>query len=219
MMFFKYAFVKSIFLIVFNTLFFVLKGTENTDGVWIAYSLINIAYVILLLSTWKIKKDHSVLTYNSFQISFSYFLLQFVIGLIVIFIDVQDHTFISCTQFVLLAIALLILTINSIANSHTEKGVSKQKQDGIFIDKVLLNIRFCKSISQDKYKTIFSSLENEVSSLPRKCSDKTTSIEEEILNDCSLLSELIKQGGDDEDRSNSLVNGIKQKLETRNILF
>ena len=51
MMFFKYAFVKSIFLIVFNTLFFVLKGTENTDGVWIAYSLINIAYVILLLST------------------------------------------------------------------------------------------------------------------------------------------------------------------------
>ena len=39
---------------VFNTLFFVLKGTENTDGVWIAYSLINIAYVILLLSTWNL---------------------------------------------------------------------------------------------------------------------------------------------------------------------
>src|SRR5699024_4531039 len=82
-----------IFLAVFNTVFFVAGGTDHTASVWISYGFIHFAYLMVLVTPFLIRKSSSaaVFGFSLYSISSTYFLLEFVVGLIFIFMKSESY--------------------------------------------------------------------------------------------------------------------------------
>ena len=99
--------LDSIFVIIFNT-FFYLSGTvsEYNSSIWLSYSFIHIAYVMLLITpliTVK-NKNLTVLGYPLYAISGVYFLIEFIAGLVFIFIAPESVKIPLLTQLTLLGL-------------------------------------------------------------------------------------------------------------------
>lgn len=51
-----YILLDLIFLAVFNTVFFVVGGTEHPASVWIAYGFIHFSYIMVLVTPFLVRK-------------------------------------------------------------------------------------------------------------------------------------------------------------------
>ena len=81
-----YILLDAIFLIVFNTVFFVLGGTNHPASVWMSYGFIHFSYVMVLITPFLIRKSSSaaVFGFSLYSISATYFIVEFIAGLIFI---------------------------------------------------------------------------------------------------------------------------------------
>lgn len=81
-----------VFLVVFNVLFFVFCGTDNTTSVWISYGFIHVAYLFLLITPLfnKGNKGLAVQSMTLYSVSVYYFLVELVAG--IIFMSVQQES-------------------------------------------------------------------------------------------------------------------------------
>ena len=75
--------LDSIFLIVFNLYFFLLKGIEQPASVWISYASIHLAYLMLLITPSFVRKGSVSADYGRplFVITTSYF-LALIVGVV-----------------------------------------------------------------------------------------------------------------------------------------
>jgi len=73
-------------LILFNLLFFVIGGTAHPKSVWLSYAWMQFAFLLLIVSPMLARKTENAPVYKITLalISGVYFLVEFVIGLIVI---------------------------------------------------------------------------------------------------------------------------------------
>ena len=73
-----------VFLIVFNTVFFVAGGTDHNASVWISYGFIHLSYILLIITPFLIRKSSSaaVFGFSLYSISSTYFLVEFIVGVI-----------------------------------------------------------------------------------------------------------------------------------------
>lgn len=98
-----WALLSLIFLAVFNTVFFVLGGTERDASVWIAYGFIHFAYFALLLTSLSARPGRGAASAVAlYGVSGAYFAAEFVVGLV--FICLKDRSWkISLSVQVILA--------------------------------------------------------------------------------------------------------------------
>ena len=77
-----------VFLIVFNTVFFVAGGFEHPASVWLSYGFIHFAYLMVIATPFLIRKSSSaaVFGFSLYSISSTYFLVEFIVGLIFVFL-------------------------------------------------------------------------------------------------------------------------------------
>ena len=80
--------LDSIFLIVFNIYFFLLKGVDHHSSIWISYVSIHLAYLMLLITPFLVRKGSSSTDYGRplFSISTSYFFLALIVGIVFIIV-------------------------------------------------------------------------------------------------------------------------------------
>ena len=120
-----------LFLILFNVLFFVLRGTDNITIVWISYGFIHFAYLFVLATPlFTAKTQREVLNYTLWSQSITYFILELLVGIGFIayatYGDLESVTWSLIIQATMCAIFLFIFIANIIANDHTNARIEER---------------------------------------------------------------------------------------------
>ena len=115
---FLWVILDLIFLVIFNVVFFVISGTEHPASVWISYGFIHLAYIMLLITPKLIRKSSSssVFGFSLYSISSTYFLVEFIIGVIFIFAKPESYKVSLVVQIITFGIYAAMIISHIIAN-------------------------------------------------------------------------------------------------------
>jgi signal transduction histidine kinase len=160
--------LKSIFLIIFNVVFFTLGGFDRKVSVWISYGFIHFAYFMLLLTPQLIrgKKSWTELGFPLYSISSTYFIAEFFIGVIFILLSLNGHTAALLIQLFLAGLYGTALLTYMIANEYTVAAEEERLSQISFIKEASVKIKGLLERINDKeakkkvervYDTIYSS--------------------------------------------------------------
>ena len=123
--------LSSIFILLFNVLFFLLSGFENPNSVWLSYGFVNFSYIILLLTPVLCTKGN-----NSYYLSaaiytqvVSYFVIELIIGIVFIICRLESLTWPLVIQGVLWAIYMVVILMNAWANESTQQSLAQRQDD------------------------------------------------------------------------------------------
>jgi len=121
--------LDSIFLIVFNIYFFLLKGIDQPAAVWISYASIHFAFLMLLITPFLVRKGSVSTDYGRplFVITTSYFFLALIVGVVFIIISPEISTVALLVQITIAALFIVLLLMNLIANEHTADNIEKSE--------------------------------------------------------------------------------------------
>ena len=183
--------LNSIFLIVFNIFFFMLKGAEkHYESVWVSYGFIHWAYFTLMLTPLFIRKGTFAADYSRplFLISSIYFLIVLIAGTAFIAIEPETSTAAWLTQIGLLGIFAAWFISNIIANEHTSNAVANHEKDLYYIKETSSQLKISLTqISDSKTKKRVEQLYDYVHSSPLKSSSTVFNIEQNIMNESKNL--------------------------------
>ena len=124
-----------VFLIVFNTVFFVAGGTEHTASVWLSYGFIHFSYIMVLVTPFLIRKSSSsaIFGFSIYSISATYFFVEFITGLVFIFLKQESVKPALIVQIIIAGIYAIILISHLIANESTADSVERHEDEVAFI--------------------------------------------------------------------------------------
>ena len=162
--------VALVFLALFNVLFFVLGGTEQSQVNWVSYGFIHAAYLSLLATPlFKARgKGIMVLTASLYLRAAFYFTAELVLGIIFIAIQPEKVTWPLIIQSVMLAFFLVMQLMSVMANDATETAIQKQRTESAYIRTMAMQVKSALRDIEDE------SLRNHVT----RCY--------ESLNNCSI---------------------------------
>lgn len=118
----------SLFLIAFNMLFFFLSGTDNPPTVWVAYGFIHWAYLMVLITPLlgTKGKDSFYLNATLYSQSISYFVIEFVVGLVFVFWRPESILWSVLSQSFLWLVYMAIIIGNAWSNEVTDKQTAER---------------------------------------------------------------------------------------------
>lgn len=190
-----YILLDAIFLIVFNTVFFVLGGTNHPASVWMSYGFIHFSYVMVLITPFLIRKSSSaaVFGFSLYSISATYFIVEFIAGLIFILLRSETIKIALTVQIIIAGIYCVILISNLIANEHTADAVERKEDEVAFIK--ISSSRIKMLIGQTNDKKASKAIEQAydlLHSSPTKSTNAVRDIEETVIQKISLLEVAVK---------------------------
>lgn len=112
--------LDSVFILVFNLLFFTLGKPPHPASVWIAYGFIHFAYfTVLAVPLLCGKEEAAVSRLALYAVSVGYFVIELVIGLLIMLISPARVTASLVIQILIAAVYVAVLAINLLADGHT----------------------------------------------------------------------------------------------------
>ena len=134
-----------VFLVVFNVLFFVIGGTVHTAGTWVSYGFIHAAYLFILAIPLYAKygRGMSVLIYGLYYKAIIYFLIELVLGIVLMVMSIEDPKWPAIIQGVLMAAFVLSQILVHLVNISTASSMKKQKEESLFIQTLAQRVKFC----------------------------------------------------------------------------
>ena len=119
-----------VFVVVFNILFFMFGGADRPPVDWVPYVFILLSYIMVVVTPYMIRKSsQAVLGLSIYAVSSAYFMAEFVIGLIFLFMKNEDIKISIAVQVILLGVYLVILISNLLANEHTVDQMETQQAE------------------------------------------------------------------------------------------
>jgi len=207
-----------IFLVIFNTIFFMAGGTDHSTTIWISYGFIHFAYLMLVLTPFFIRKGKSahVFGYSLYTISAVYFLIQFVTGLAFIFISPESNTAVFLIQLCIAGLFGIILISNMIANEHTANAVEVRQNQIAFVKDASAKLKFLLDVVSDKEaKKHVERVYDVVYSSPIKSHDSLIEIESLIISSLNELQTVINVGKKED--IITVANSLLKKVNERNM--
>ena len=193
--------LNSIFLIVFNVLFFVLGGTEHNLSVWMSYGFIHFAYFMLLL-TPKITRESkktSVLGLSIYSISTAYFLTQFLTGIIFILVAPEGYKTALSVQLCIAGLYGIILVSFMLANEYTVDAEEKRQSQIAFVKDASAKLKnLLESISDKETKKKVERVYDAIYSSPVKSHLDLTQKENHILQTINELVNAVEKENNEE---------------------
>jgi len=121
--------LNSVFLIIFNAVFFVTGGVEHNISVWLSYGFIHFAYFMLLLTSKLIRKGKSsvIFGFSLYSISVVYFVAQFVIGMLFMYASPESYITAFWIQICIAGLYGIVLAAFMIADEKTAKAEEKRQ--------------------------------------------------------------------------------------------
>lgn len=120
--------LNSLFLIVFNFLFFLLLDIEGfKTSVWISYGFIHFSYFVFLLTPLLIRKSKVETNYRRplYFITGVYFLIAFIVGITFILITPETYKVTLIVQTVLATLFWGLILVQLIVNEYTAKSITE----------------------------------------------------------------------------------------------
>jgi len=129
--------MDSIFLIIFNALFFVLGGTDHTMSVWISYGFVHFAYFMLLATPFLVRegKSAAVFGFSLYAISSMYFFIELIAGVIFILVSPEGYKATLLVQLCIAGVYAVLLIFNMIANERTAEAEEKRQYEIDYVKK------------------------------------------------------------------------------------
>ena len=148
-------FLKIAFIPIFNVPFFILGGYDHTILGWISYGFIHLAYILLVTTPSLATKSRSSTIFEESIISISaaYFLLELLIGLILIFIFPNLLKVGFVFQFLVLALYLMGLFWTLDVKERVQKKESKFESDHNYIKAATHQLGLMVNSMNDDRKT------------------------------------------------------------------
>ncbi len=212
-----YILLDLVFLAVFNTVFFVVGGTEHPASVWISYAFIHLAYILVIATPILIRKSSSsaVFGFSLYSVSALYFLVEFVLGLIFVLIAGDSYKTALVIQVILAGIYAVLLLSNLIANEHTADRVEQHEKEVAYVKEAASRIKLLMGKSSDKKanKEIEKAYDL-IHSSPSQSHRSVEVLEAEIKNIISRLENAVEN--DQVDEILQLVKKVISTTEERN---
>lgn len=209
--------LESIFLILFNVIFFLLGGFEHPASVWISYGFIHFAYVMLLLTPLFIRKSKSmaILGATIYSISATYFLIALVTGVIFILIAQDGINATLITQLSIAGLYAIILISHLIANERTADTEEKRQREIAYVKEASSHLkRLVDRVSDKDIKRKVERVYDAVNSSPVKSHYELSDIENRILQ---LIDELATEiSAQNNEKVASLSNTLLEEIANRN---
>ena len=216
--------LDSIFLIIFNAMFFVIGGADHKVSVWISYGFIYFAYFMLLLTPVLTRKSKSEKIFGLLirRISGYYFRLELLVGIIFILIASDGYKFALLFQLIIAGTYGIILIINLIANEHTADAEETQKNEIDYVKRASADLKsILKTVNDKKAKKKIEIAYDAVYSSPVKSHPNLMQTESQILDFVDKLKNTASSGDNDRvidavDALLILVNERNQELKMLN---
>ncbi len=189
-----------IFLAVFNTVFFVMTGLQRPASVWISYGFIHFAYLMVIVTPFLIRKSSSaaVFGFSLYSISSTYFLIEFVTGIVFIILKSDSLKVALVVQIVIAGIYGILLISHLIANESTADSVERHEDEVAYIKTAASRIKALVGKATDKkankeieraYDLLHSS--------PTKSTSTVRYLESSVMSQISDLEDAVQAGETD----------------------
>lgn len=211
--------ILSIFLIIFNLLFFLFGDIANNhNSSWISYGFIHFSYMIFVLSIFTNKKSSGRNGYEASTvfITWKYFVMELIVGVVFIFLNLEGIAIALCSQLIIAAIFIILWLSNLLANEHTADSMAKQEQEISYIKNCSYKLRLLSQNSSDlSTRKIIDKCYDAVSSSPSKSNINVYDIEINIMNIISELENAVFT--DNKESIKTISTKILKMVAERNI--
>jgi len=207
-----------IFLIIFNTIFFMVGGVKHLVSVWVSYGFIHFAYLMLILTPFLIRKSRSaaVFGFSLYSISAVYFLIEFVTGIVFIFVASESNTAAILVQLCIAGLYGIILVSNLIANEHTANAEEKRQAEIAFVKDASVKLKELMEKTGDKEaKKKIERVYDAVYSSPVKSHPTLSELETGILQSIDRLAAAVS--GEQKEDIASATNSLLSAVNGRNM--
>ncbi|MCD7857415.1 MAG: hypothetical protein LUG55_06385 [Clostridiales bacterium] len=142
--------LKSIFIVVFNLVFFLLGGFAHPVSVWLSYGFIHFAYCMTVAAGFF--KINPTAVYEAALDFFSalYFLAEFVVGLLFILIWPHKMKLALVIQVILAGMYAVGLLFQVIWNQTTYDNTKQQAEDIFYIKNAASRVKLLLDRLDDK---------------------------------------------------------------------
>lgn len=212
-----YGIIGAVLLIVVNLIVFLSLKTY-TAARWINIVGLNLSIIVLWGASIVFgKKETHFLQYAKFPIIGLYSVITFIISILFILINLQNVTVSIIVQVVLLALFIIAMSINTMANNDSiqKTGTEKVKQDDIKNMASRLEIAMQMVKDRDMYRKIenaYDAIKNTKINITGDASSIDGEIIRAIGNIENFISEQNMSGIENE------VANINQYIRKRNQL-
>ncbi len=183
-----------VFVIVFNVVFFLSAGTEHPASVWISYGFIHFSYLMILLTPFLTRKSSSsaVFGFSIYTISSVYFFIEFIVGLVFIFLRQEEINVALIVQIIIAGIYAIMLISNLIANENTADSIEKHENEVDYIKTTASRVKALMGSSADKKANKeVEKLYDLIHSSPAKSHSTVKNLEIQALNKISDLEQAV----------------------------
>lgn len=174
-----------VFIIVFNVVFFVAGGTEHKASVWISYAFIHVAYIMLVITPFLVRKttNKAVLGFPLYSISAGYFIVAFLVGVVFSIIKLDSYKVPLIVQVIIAGIYAILLIANLIANESTAESVEKHEAELQYVKVSSAKLKgIMDSIDDKKLRKKVEKIYDLIHSSPAKSSSEVYDIEKSIMS-------------------------------------
>lgn len=209
-----------VFLVVFNTLFFLLSGTDNPTSVWVSYAYIHVAYfTILFLPVLKTKGDASYyLSSVLYGQAITYFILELIAGVVFIVYRMESPVWSLVVQTALWLIFVVLILGNAWANQATAQSLEKRKQDIDAYQSMRMSLkRLIAKTDKPELKRLIADCSDKLEASSSRQTQESEKIDIEIEQAIASLRQSIT--GDDVEESTSLARQLAGLIEERKTIL
>lgn len=205
-----------VFLAIFNAVFFVVGGSDHPASVWLSYGFIHVAYLMVLATPLLVRKSSSaaVFGFSIYSISFAYFLVELVTGLVFIFKRSESLKIPLVTQVILAGIYAVILLSTLLVNEHTADAVEKWEAEVSYIKTTASRVKLLLGkVSDKKADKAIERAYDMLHSSPTKSIQAVHSIETQVINKVTELEEavLADRTADVTELSNEIIRLMEER--------
>lgn len=205
-----------VFLVVFNTLFFLLSGTDNPTSVWVSYAYIHVAYfTILFLPVLKTKGDASYyLSSVLYGQAITYFILELIAGVVFIVYRMESPVWSLVVQTALWLIFVVLILGNAWANQATAQSLEKRKQDIDAYQSMRMSLkRLIAKTDKPELKRLIADCSDKLEASSSRQTQESEKIDIEIEQAIASLRQSITDG--DVEESTPLARQLAGLIEER----
>lgn len=189
--------IHLIVLALFNALYFGIGGVDHPASAWISYGFIHFSYVMVIITPYITQKGKDRATYaaSMYTITSAYFAIELIVGAIIIIVAPEGHKFSLFSQLIMVAIYLIILFGNMIADEHTAKSVEKHEAELIYVKESCSMLKAIMSDISDKqlYRKVEKAYDL-IQSSPVKSATNVLSIESQVISEIDNLGLAVRNG-------------------------
>lgn len=212
-----FSLLDSVFLIVFNIVFFSIFGKEVVLPIWIAYGFIHFSYIMVLLTPLFVKRktEANLFGLSIVTVSLIYFIVELVLDSVLIFIGVFSLLPVLLSNVIITGIYIAIIVSSILATDSINKNTNQRDKENAHIKAISNRLLFLINKANDKElsKKIEKAYDI-INSSPVKSNPKIFEFEDEIKIKTEYLEAALISNNIVE--SNTLIERIIELANQRN---